>query len=334
MERFVADLVPTDVSKTMRLAHLLRAMLSPGVLGLSFGEQHTHTASDAFYKQQANCLAFSNLFVALARESGLNAKYQDVLVSPQWEMTERSMTLRRHVNVTVQMSRSVARVVDISPNRNKLLQLESALLTDEQAFAQFYNNRAIDYLYEENYHSAFLNVRKALLLDPKAAFIWSNLGVILGRLDRAEHAEAVLLHARTLNPAEQAAMVNLLRLYRQRGDAEKEAFYERQVAHYQNSNPYHLLLRARKAYFDKDLDQTERLLERALAIKPEEELMYELKARVHVERAEQHHAKKALRKAIRFTKSAEAKQQYEARLEQLGRPWKTSDNASAARSSL
>lgn len=317
MKDFVAEHVLPNRSKTSRLAHLLRAVLGPDELGLKYGEQHTKTASDAFHHRQANCLAFSNLFVALARESGLQVSYQDVLVSPQWEMMEGSMTLRRHVNVQVEMSRRFVRVVDISPNRNRLLQLESIELSDEQAFAQFYNNLAMDYLHAKNYQSAFLYIRKALLLDPNAAFIWSNFGVILSRFDKTEHAEAALLHARELDPAESAATSNLLRIYSFKGDTEKIDYYRNELTHYQNRNPYYLLLKARKAYFNKDFVETVRLLKRAVSFKPDEELMHELKARAHAELGQAKQAKKALKQAVRFAKSSLKQEEYRSRLEQM-----------------
>ncbi len=317
MREFLRRHVIPYKTKTAKVSNLLRAVLSPGVLGLRYDDTQTKTAVGAFQSQRANCLAFSNLFVALAREAGLRAYYQDVLVAPEWELESGSMTLRRHVNVKIKISRQYDQVVDISRAQNNVLRLESSKLTDDQAFAQYYNNRSIDYLHLKNYEQSYLYARKALMLDPKAAFVWSNLGVILSRIEKIEHAEAALLKAVELNSEEQAALSNLASMYRAQGDLAAADFYDQQVKRYRAKNPYYLLLAARDAFHNSDYDTAMSMLRKALLLKHDEALLHELKSRTHLALGERLGAIKALQKAIEVAETVSQQRQYGERLELL-----------------
>lgn len=317
MREFLQRHVIPYKTKTAKVSNLLRAVLSPGVLGLKYDDSQTKTAVGAFQSQRANCLAFSNLFVALAREAGLRAYYQDVLVAPEWELESGSMTLRRHVNVKIKISRQYDQVVDISRAQNNVLRLESSKLSDDQAFAQYYNNRSIDFLHLKNYKQSFLYARKALMLDPKAAFVWSNLGVILSRVKKIEHAEAALLKAVDLNSEEQAALSNLASMYRAQGDLAAANYYDQLVKRYRAKNPYYLLLAARDAFHNNDYDTAMDMLRKALQLKQDEALLHELKSRTHMALGERLGAIKSLQKAIEVAETVSQQRQYGERLELL-----------------
>ncbi|MFK7733312.1 MAG: transglutaminase domain-containing protein [Pseudomonadales bacterium] len=324
MREFLARHVTPYKTKTAKVSNLLRAVLSPGVLGLKYDDSQTKTATGAFQAQRANCLAFSNLFVALAREAGLRAYYQDVLVAPEWELESGSMTLRRHVNVKIKISRQYDQVVDISRAQNNILRLASTKLSDDQAFAQYYNNRSIDYLHLKNYEQSFLYARKGLMLDPKAAFIWSNLGVILSRVNKIEHAEAALLKAVDLNSEEQAALSNLGSMYKAQGDLEAANYYDQMVKRYRAKNPYYLLLAARQAFQSNDYDIAMGMLRKALILKKDEPLLHELKSRTHLALGERMGAIRSLEKAMEVAETVSQQQKYGERLELLQSKDKTS----------
>ncbi len=328
MREFVERHVTPYKTRTGKVSNLLRAVLSPGVLGLRYDDTQTKTAIGAFQAQRANCLAFSNLFIALAREAGLRAYYQDVLVAPEWELSSGSMTLRRHVNVKIKISRQYDQVVDISRAQNNVIRLESTKLSDEQAFAQYYNNRSIDFLHLKDYEQSFLFARKALLLDPDAAFIWSNLGVILSRVDKLQHAEAALLHAVALNSEEQAALANLASMYRAQGQIETAEYYDQLVKRYRAKNPYYLLLTAREAFHNNDFESALNLLRRALTLKQDEALLHELKSRTHLAMGERLSAIKSLQRAIEVAETVSQQEQYGERLELLYDKNKTSSTDS------
>ncbi len=317
MAEFVARHTGSYRTRSKKIRELLRALLTPGLVGIQYNEGYTLTAEKAFKAQQANCLAFSNLFIALAREAGLNAYYQDVLVAPEWDLKAGSMTLRRHVNVLIEVNRFHSQVIDLSRERYDLVELETKPLTDEQAFAQYYNNLAMDSLYEKDYQQAYLYALKALQLDRRAAFIWSNLGVILSRLDKLDHAEAALLQAIQYDSGEQAAMVNLAALYRARGAFEQALELEKRVARYRARNPYYLLASAKEAYQHADYAAALGLLSKALALKNDEALLFAMLSQTHAAMGQHDKAVSSLHKAIRMADTDTQRNNYRARLDEL-----------------
>lgn len=317
MRAFVESSTGGVKDRAARSRRLLRSVMAPGLLGIRYGEEHTLSASDVFRTQSANCLAFSNLFVALAREAGLKAQFQDVLVAPDWEMKDGSVTLRRHVNVVVDVSRGMSQVIDLGEARLNLLRLKSRRMTDDEAFAQFYNNLAIDYLHERDFQRSFFHIRKALTLDPNAAFIWSNLGVLLSRVNKLEHAESALLFAIELDAGEYASMVNLAAIYKAQERTEEAQLFAAKVERYRQQNPYFLLLTAREHYQAENFNAALKVLRRAINLKPEEALLHELLAKTHLRMDNKDAAKEALQKAAELSESIESRRRYNRKLDKL-----------------
>ena len=73
MRQFVAEYVGRPSVEDDRAWRLSWALLDPNVLDFDYDPQVTLTAAEAFRTRRGNCLTFSNLFVAMAREAGLEA---------------------------------------------------------------------------------------------------------------------------------------------------------------------------------------------------------------------------------------------------------------------
>ncbi|MGI9293047.1 MAG: transglutaminase domain-containing protein, partial [Pseudomonadales bacterium] len=178
MKAFLDRYVLQYKYKQDRVHRLLQALFSPGVHGMRYQAEETKTASEAFRTRSGNCLAFTNMFVAMARKAGLKAHYQNVLVAPEWAKSDNSIMLRRHVNAVVDLNRFSRRTVDFNSSVGSSVVHQGDVIPDNEAFAQYFNNIAIEYLHANDYPQAFLYLRKALATDPESAFIWSNLGVL------------------------------------------------------------------------------------------------------------------------------------------------------------
>lgn len=63
------------------LKQLLHAVLQSGRFELVYDDV-TRTAEETFRDRRGNCLSFTNLFVALARNLGLDARFQEVEIPP------------------------------------------------------------------------------------------------------------------------------------------------------------------------------------------------------------------------------------------------------------
>ena len=88
--------VPEGTPMEQRLDRLLAAMIGPMQLKYEVGS--TATAREAFETRRANCLAFTSLFVGLARELGIPAFYLDVEDVERFEKDGDLMVVSGHVS--------------------------------------------------------------------------------------------------------------------------------------------------------------------------------------------------------------------------------------------
>ena len=76
MHDFVARYAPREMGPRARLLGLHEAVRGAGALGIGYNPVADGSAEQVFASGDANCLSFAHLFVALAREAGLDARYQ------------------------------------------------------------------------------------------------------------------------------------------------------------------------------------------------------------------------------------------------------------------
>ena len=115
MRDFVATYAGKNNSQRQRLLNLHQAVKSPAILDLQYDPFAEGGARETFHRGSANCLSYANMFVALAREAGLDAKYQWLEVRPQWSRMGERVAVRLHVNVVVKNSQEDTFMVDIDP---------------------------------------------------------------------------------------------------------------------------------------------------------------------------------------------------------------------------
>ncbi|MGI9285112.1 MAG: transglutaminase domain-containing protein [Pseudomonadales bacterium] len=301
MKSFLERYVLPYKYKQDRVHHLLHALFSPGVHGMRYQAEETKTAREAFHTRSGNCLAFTNMFIALAREAGLKAHYQNVLVAPEWAKSDNSIMLRRHVNVVVDLNRFKRRTIDFNSSVGGKVVAEGDVIDDNEAFAQYFNNIAIEYLHAKDYPQTFLYLRKALATDPKSAFTWSNLGVLYRRVDELKRAETALLYALELNPKEQVAMSNLARVSLDLGKTEESKYYSALVKKFRLKNPYYLLALAQRELKAGKYQGALDYLARAKSIKPTESALYKLQAEIYTLQGRTQLATRSEQKAVEYS---------------------------------
>ena len=105
MEAFLERYILPYSNLETRLNLLTLAVTSSGVLGFYYDEARTLTAAQAFNTRSGNCIGFANMMIALAREAGLEADYQEVFRRPEWTSREDTLLLIKHINVVVSSPR-------------------------------------------------------------------------------------------------------------------------------------------------------------------------------------------------------------------------------------
>ena len=112
MRTFLDQYIPRKtMSDEMKMEAILKGLLDEG-LNLQYHNLTTYTAEQTFYARQGNCLSFTNLYIALAREAGLDVAYQEVEVPPAWSAVGNRHYFSLHINVLVDLPRDRQRVID------------------------------------------------------------------------------------------------------------------------------------------------------------------------------------------------------------------------------
>jgi hypothetical protein len=145
MRAFVAEHVDGSRAGRERMRRLLSAMIESGLMSLDYDDAKTKTARQTFHDRVGNCMSFTALFVALAREADLDVTFQTVEVPPIWYADSDLVILNSHVNALIKQNFGSRVVVDFNVTELKG-DYETREVSDEYALALYYNNVAMDAL--------------------------------------------------------------------------------------------------------------------------------------------------------------------------------------------
>ena len=301
-------------SSRQRLVSLHQAVRGNATLGIRYDPQAGGSARDAYHRGSANCLTYASLFIALAREVGLDARYQWLNVRPQWTRSGERVMLRLHVNVDVKVDRSQRFMVDIDPLQPGNI-AGSRRLSDTDAQALYHSNIAMEALAEEELEPAWLHAVRALQLSPDMAHLWVNLGVVYRVAGQNRDAEDSYQYALQLDPGEHSAMNNLVILYEMEGREDERDFWQGQVERYRRDNPYYYASLGDQA-IDAGLWQKAReLYEKAVALSPDDSRLLYTLGLTHYELGDRMQAADYLRQAIEAASLYSEIKRYELQLQ-------------------
>ncbi|MGH1372247.1 MAG: tetratricopeptide repeat protein [Cellvibrionaceae bacterium] len=316
MRLFVDLYVDTDVNSGAKLRQLLKAIFHGGMLGLEYDPLKTYSAADTFYFQQGNCLSFTNMFVALGREAGLKVWFNEVKVPPTWDMQSASTHVYyRHMNAVVQTTRG-RHIIDLNME-NYDLDYPQQRVSDDYAMAQFFNNRAMELLFEERWQASFRHLRAALELQPEQAFLWGNLGSLYRRAQHFPEAELAFLKSLELDSRNLMAMSNLSRLYRQLGRESDAETFENKVVYHRRNNPYYRYYQAQQALDSRQLVEAFNHVKAAIDGYDKDHRFHFLAAKVSSAQGDLARAQKYLQRATQLTKDQDQKDRYNHKLDTL-----------------
>jgi Flp pilus assembly protein TadD len=326
MRAFVAAHVGTVQVDALRMRRLMAGLQGAGFLNLTYENERTLTAAQAFGARSGNCLSFTNLFIALARASKLDAQYQIVDVPPMWDAVDGWVVLNGHIDVVLRGVRNgvpgptIFRrdyVVDFNMDDFQTAYPRRAV-KDGTAFALFYSNRGVEALRAGDLRGAFANFKLAIEKDPAQASVWVNLGALYASQARYDYARVAYERALGVKPSDKSAMTNLARLYDETGDAEKAAEYRTRIAHYEAINPYYHYGLAESAYQATDYPTALAEIKRAIELKSDDHRFFFLESLVHYRMGNIGDARSSLAVAERLSDEDAVKQRYASKLAALG----------------
>ena len=275
MRAFVWEHVRHDRSNRDRLRRLLSGMVETGLMSLDYNDARTKTAREMFHDRVGNCMSFTSLFVALAREAKLDVTFQTVDVPPIWYADSELVILNNHVNALVTQTFGRTSVVDFNVTEMKG-DYATRPVSDDYALALYFNNLAMESLRADDHLESFRLLKKSIETYSKIAGSWANLGVIYSRNGAEHHAIAAYEVALRLDRDHRPSLVNLSTLYKRMGDTENAEHYARMTRRYQEQNPYYHYYHAVAAYNTGDFVTASERLRRAIKLKDTEHKFFRL----------------------------------------------------------
>ena len=321
LRNYVASKVEGDPQARSRLRKLVGGMIDDGLLALDYDVDRTHTAVETFETRQGNCLSFSILFAALAREADLDVTFQMVDIPPSFRADGELIMLNNHINVLV---RGVRR--DINFSGDYVVDFNTAeyngnydtkRVDDSYAIALYLSNVAVEAMQAGNTRRAFRYLKKGIETDPSIAGIWVNLGVMYSRNEYYDLAVRAYRQALSIQPSNKSALVNMASALHNLGREQESADYLKKVAYYRNRHPYYHYYQAQAAYQDGRLEDAMSSLARAIRLKADEHQFYYLRGLVHHRMKEYDLAAEDYKKARDTAEKAELVSGYTRKLQAL-----------------
>ena len=259
-------LIDDGDSTTVRVAKIQALLYDENYLNLRYDDSLTHTAVQAFETRQGNCLSAMNLYIAMARYTGIDAQFQTVEVRPEWDRRGSLLVLSRHINATGNLGYKRKYVVDFTPEI-QLQQLTARTVSDLYARALYFNNLGVEALVAEDLDTALSYFKNALYLETDLSIAWNNIGATYNRLGNREFAEYSYQMAFLAEDDNATAVNNLAKHYRSTGELELAIRYEDAIQRFNDRNPYYHFARGQLALEAENLEAARTSFQSALRLK-------------------------------------------------------------------
>lgn len=315
MLTFLDKHVNREYPRQLKLHDLLHAIITEDSFGLEYDEI-TRTAQETFQARRGNCLSFTNMFVAMAREVGIEVAYQQVEIPPNWSLEVETYVLNLHINVIIDLGGGRTREVDFNIG-DFHSSYDRQLISDERALAQYYSNIGAEYLQKNEPLEALRYFRKAIASDHEFAPVWGNLGVLYSQAEYFKYAEAAHVQALKVNPQELVAMSNLGRLYERLGQIELADWYNKQSNRHRMRNPYYRYHLAHRAFLANDYETAIGHLKYSVRKEKNEDTFYFLMGLSYLQKGNESAARRWLEKAEQVAEDDGLKRNYHSKLERL-----------------
>lgn len=264
MRQWVHQVVPAETPVEKRLEVLLNGLVDPDKLKVQYEPRYTATAEEVFRTRRANCLAFTSLFVGMAREIGVPAFFLEVDDIEKFEKEGDLVVVSGHVSAGYGSGPEV-KILDFSanaqPNYRRVRQIP-----DLRAIALFHSNRGGELLRTGRHQEALPWLTKAVAIDPELSSAWINYGVSLRRNGDLAGAEKAYRKALEVDPEAVSAYQNLAALLRHQGNTQEADDLMEVSSRLGSRNPFIYLALGDVSMAHGRLDEARRFYKRAIRL--------------------------------------------------------------------
>jgi len=261
---------------------LVKAIIQQDKLSVRYNKYRSLTAIEVLVTGEANCIAYTNLFIGMARAAGLKAYYVDVTEISNLEREGKLVINSGHICAGVdtdgelllidfsEYSRKEYRTYRVIDDLEAMANFENSLgviisrkpgyyeqtpIPDDEIryfekaikikpdFAKAYNNLGIAYQRRRNYEKAIEMYKKAIFFNPNLPAPHANLGNVYAALERYQEAEKELKRAIELRKTDPYFYYNLgLVYYNQRNYEKAQKAFEKSISYSSNFAEAHNIL--------------------------------------------------------------------------------------------
>lgn len=263
MRAWLAERVNRYGSPFETLRDLIYQLQNPSDLDLVYVPGFTGTAEEVFETGKFNCLSFTHLFVAMARELEIEAYYLEVLDVERYRRLDDLVVRSGHITAAY-ISGPERKVLefDVGPEADYR---KTEPMSDLEAVALYYANRGAELLRERRGKRALEMLEVAVTLAPELAEAWINLGVARRRMADLDGAQQAYERALEVDPDAFSAYLNLTTLYKLRGEEEAARDLLRLLDRRRNRNPFIYLALGDDSLREGRLDDAEHFYRKALS---------------------------------------------------------------------
>lgn len=271
-----------------RLRHLASYLMSSGFVNFQYMPSRSLTARGAFRERRGDCIAYTNMFLALARYLGIDAYFVHVREVQNFYEQRGTFFVSSHLAVGYGRGPE-AEVIDFAKAISDWRLALYRTISDDAALALYSNNVAVTHMQSGRPEEAERILRFWIARQPEVAELYNNLGVLLNRSARYGEALALLEEGIRRFPTYEPLYTNGLRAARgaQRLDRARE-LAERGEA-IEHSDPFLIFARAMNLYRDARFKVAAVELARARRAKPDSVVIIAWLTRAYL-RAGQHDA--------------------------------------------
>lgn len=287
--------VPRTLPPVERLDLLVQRLQAVDGASLQYDPWFNASAAEAFAARRFNCLSFSHLLIAMARELGLDAYYVQALYRERYDREGDLVLLAGHV--TVGWGSGPRRWMVEFGNDAELERAQVRQLDDRRALALHYANLGATDLRRGDTPMALRALVTAVGVDPGASGAWVNLGVALRRRGDFAGAEASYRRAIEVEPEMVPGYSNLYGLLRASGRTKEAKALVSDIMSLERRDPWLLLSMGDECMEAHDLAGAERLFKQSRRAAPRESAPMAALAALALAKGDQPGARKWLKRA-------------------------------------
>lgn len=319
MRRFAQRAVAGRREMAIKVESLAAALIGKNGLHVQYDAQATLTAEQAFEQRRANCLSYTMLYVALAREVGIPARFNEVDIPPIWDLgDEHTSLLYRHINARVDADLLYSSIVDVAGDEYDPAYSQH-VITDEEAKAQYYNNRAVELRLRGLLTDSLRYEVRALQLAPDAAYLWDNLANYYLLQGNGKAAQVAITQSLKLDGSSMLSYNTAAQVYETLGEHRLARYFHERAQYYLEQNPYHhyqLAVAALRAHNPQlAYDETSR----AVLLYPKDSRFFFLLALVWDQLGDSQRAGESLHLAMLLAPDRERQERYKSKFARLAK---------------